>query len=209
MFYGGIYTETKNRKYFIKKTIVYYDEPVCVEKGLLDTFDPITTQSTNYKNWRAILDLKTCIDCRSRHGQIYSINEVVDPSPPLHVNCRCDIIPMKSISAGNATKNGDNGADYWIKHFGELPEYYITKSELIDLGWSDGKKPAKFAPGKMYTKGIYSNADGHLPDSPDRVWYEADINYYEGRRNRHRILWSNDGLIFVTYDHYETFYEII
>ena len=153
--------------------------------------------------------MRTFIDCRSRHGQIYSINEVVDPSPPLHVNCRCDIIPMKSISAGNATKNGDDGADYWIKHFGELPEYYITKSELIDLGWSDGKKPAKFAPGKMYTKDIYSNADGHLPDSPDRVWYEADINYYEGRRNRHRILWSNDGLIFVTYDHYETFYEII
>lgn len=188
---------------------MYYDEPVCVEKGLLDTFDPITTQSTNYKNWRAILDLKTCIDCRSRHGQIYSIDEVVNPSPPLHVNCRCDIIPLESITAGNATKNGDNGADYWIKHFGELPEYYITKSELIDSGWSDGKKTAKFAPGKMYTKGIYSNADGHLPDSPDRVWYEADINYYEGRRNRHRILWSNDGLIFVTYDHYETFYEII
>ena len=38
--------------------------------------------------------------------------------------------------------------------------------------------------------------------------YEADVNYYEGRRNRHRVLWSNDGLIFVTYDHYSTFYEI-
>lgn len=37
----------------------------------------------------------------------------------------------------------------------------------------------------------------------------AAINYYEGQRNRHRIVWSNDGLIFVTYDHYETFYEII
>ena len=54
-------TEIKNSSYFVRKTIVYYDEPVCVEKGLLDTFDPITTQSTNYKNWRAILDLKTCI----------------------------------------------------------------------------------------------------------------------------------------------------
>ena len=34
-------------------------------------------------------------------------------------------------------------------------------------------------------------------------------NYYEGKRNGHRVLWSNDGLMFVTYDHYETFYEII
>lgn len=61
----------------------------------------------------------------------------------------------------------------------------------------------------MYFKGIYDNSDGHLPDKSGRIWFEADINYYEGRRNRHRILWSNDGLIFVTYDHYKTFYEII
>ena len=45
-------------------------------------------------------DLKTCIDCRSRHGQIYSIDEVVNPSPPLHVNCRCDIIPLESAVIG-------------------------------------------------------------------------------------------------------------
>lgn len=202
-------TEIKNGKSFIRKTIVYYDEPVCVEKGLLDTFEPITVQSTNYKNWRAILDLKTCIECRTRHGQIYSINEVVDPSPPLHINCRCDIIPMKSISAGNATKNGDNGADYCIKNFSELPEYYVSKDTAYSSGWRDGKSPSKYIPGKMIGGSVYFNSNGHLPDAPSRIWYEADINYYEGRRNRHRILWSNDGLIFVTYDHYETFYEII
>ena len=61
----------------------------------------------------------------------------------------------------------------------------------------------------MYFKGVYSNSNGHLPDALGRIWYEADINYYEGRRNKHRVLWSNDGLIFVTYDHYETFYEIV
>lgn len=61
----------------------------------------------------------------------------------------------------------------------------------------------------MLTGGMYNNKNKHLPDAPGRVWYEADINYYEGKRNKHRILWSNDGLIFVTYDHYETFYEII
>lgn len=42
-----------------------------------------------------------------------------------------------------------------------------------------------------------------------RVWYEADINYTGGYRRRHRILYSNDGLIFVTYDHYETFWEVV
>lgn len=77
------------------------------------------------------------------------------------------------------------------------------------MGWKRGKSPKKFAPGKMITRGVYQNENKHLPDKPDRIWYEADINYYEGKRNKHRLLWSNDGLIFVTYDHYETFYEII
>lgn len=101
------------------------------------------------------------------------------------------------------------GADWWLKNYGRLPEYYISEDELIKLGWTAGKKPDKFAPGFMVTKGIFNNRDGHLPESPGRIWHEADINYYQGRRNGHRILWSNDGLIFVTYDHYLTFMEII
>lgn len=62
---------------------------------------------------------------------------------------------------------------------------------------------------KLLTKGIYRNANGHLPQKAGRIWYEADINYKAGRRNSQRILWSNDGLIFVTYDHYASFYEIV
>ena len=52
------------------------------------------------------------------------------------------------------------------------------------------------------------NYDLKLPVSQGRIGYEADINYTGGKRNRERILYSNDGLIFVTYDHYQTFYEI-
>ena len=61
----------------------------------------------------------------------------------------------------------------------------------------------------MDTMNICRNDDKHLSHDPDRIWYEADINYYEGKYNRHRLLWSNDSLIFVTYDHYATFYEIL
>lgn len=61
----------------------------------------------------------------------------------------------------------------------------------------------------MYGGDIYYNDDRKLPDKPGRIWHEADINYSIGRRNSHRILWSNDGLIFVTYNHYLTFFEII
>nr|WP_294682284.1 ribonuclease domain-containing protein [uncultured Anaerotignum sp.] len=35
------------------------------------------------------------------------------------------------------------------------------------------------------------------------------MNYKWGYRGNDRILYSNDGLIFVTYDHYKTFIEIV
>lgn len=60
----------------------------------------------------------------------------------------------------------------------------------------------------MIFGGIYQNKNEHLPSAPGRVWYEADVNYTWGWRGLARILFSNDGLIFVTYDHYLTFYEI-
>ena len=57
----------------------------------------------------------------------------------------------------HGTKDEQNGADYWIKYFSELPEYYITKEELVTLDWKWGKAPAKFAPGKMLMMWIYQN----------------------------------------------------
>lgn len=170
---------------------------------------PETVKSTVWRYWRAVLDPKLCLDCMSHHGKTYAFNEIPDVEPPLHERCRCAILPMDAIVPGGATKDGKNGADYWLAHYGRLPDYYISDSDLRALGWRKGKPPKRFAPGKMYFGGVYYNDDGHLPSIPGRIWYEADINYYKGRRNQHRILFSNDVLIFVTYNHYMTFYEII
>ncbi len=179
------------------------------EKGMLDTYNPPTFESQNYNNWISELDLQTCEDCRSRHGKIYPIDEILDAEPPLHPNCRCEIEKMEAVTVGRATKDGDNGADWWLRNYGVLPDYYVTEDEAKNQGWRSGKPPAKYMPYRMLTRGVYLNEDYHLPDAPGRIWYEADINYYEGRRNGHRVLWSNDGLIFVTYDHYHTFYEVV
>ena len=154
------------------------------------------------------MDPKLCLDCLNHHGKVYAMDEIPDIEPPLHENCRCAILPMDAIIPGGATKDGESRADYWLINFGKLPDYYISKEELYALGWKSGKSVASKAPGKMVFGGIYENDDGHLPSVPRRIWYEADINYYNGKRNSQRILWSNDGLIFVTYDHYHTFIEI-
>lgn len=166
--------------------------------------------STNYKNWITILDFKTCMDCKSRHGKIFLADEIINPDPPLHQRCRCVIKWLKAIFAGTATKNGNNGADWWLKRTGKLPVYYINKSEAKKLGYNPiFGNLSVVAPGKMLTKGEFKNINGHLPSSTGRVWYEADINYTNGYRGSDRIVYSNDGLIFVTYDHYNTFHEII
>ena len=91
-----------------------------------------------------------------------------------------------------------------------LPSEYITKNEAIRKGWK--KKQGNLAevlPGKVIGGDVYKNKNSKLPDVIGRVWFEADFDYYGGYRNDSRLLYSSDGLIFVTYDHYETFYELI
>ena len=123
---------------YVKKTGGYaYTEILSTPqfKGLLDVYFPETFQSSRWKHWKAVLDLKLCRECRRRHGKIYAANEILDTKPPLHERCRCDILPMKAIRPGGATKDGENGADYWLVHYGKLPDYYCSKEKLIELGW--------------------------------------------------------------------------
>ena len=165
--------------------------------------------STKWKMWSAKLDFKTCLNCRNNNGKIYDIDEIVYPDPPLHTNCRCVIERLRVLLAGTATNDETNGADWYLKNYGKLPSYYITKAKAEELGYKSYLgNLSKIAPSGMLFKGIYQNRNGHLPSATNRIWYEADINYEFGFRGTDRILFSNDGLIFVTYDHYHTFIEI-
>ncbi len=170
---------------------------------------PKITVSTRYKHWVSRADSRRCQDCEDNHGKIWLVEETPRPKPPIHFACRCTIERMSAIAAGAATIHGVNGADWTLKYEGRLPEYYVTEAEAKAAGWKPSKWPSNFVPGKVITKGIYKNLNNHLPQVSGRIWYEADINYEKGKRNDQRVVWSNDGLMFVTYDHYKTFYEII
>ena len=177
----------------------------------LDGFDPgMIMNSAKWRCWIAVRDLYTCKYCRDSHGKVFGIDEPIYDKPPVHERCRCTIECLKAIGAGFATRSGEDGADYWLKWRHTLPNYYITKEEAKALGWKAilGNL-SDVAPEKMIGGDLYQNRNGHLPQAPGRIWYEADINFTDGYRTRHRILYSNDGLIFVTYDHYETFVEIV
>ena len=160
--------------------------------------------------WLACLGPTTCPFCALSHGKIFSIDEDIFPCPPVHDRCACSIISLKALLAGTATNNGKSGADWILKHTGRLPGYYISKEDAENLGWIPilGNL-SSVAPGKMIGGEQFKNRQGRLPQAEGRIWYEADINYTSLWRNDDRILFSNDGLIFVTYDHYMTFIEII
>lgn len=167
-------------------------------------------KSNKWKMWDVTDDLKLCKDCEEQYGKIYAISETPNPKPPLHPHCRCRIERMYALLAGTATDNAINGADWYLKNLNKLPDYYISKNLAISLGWEKEKGNLyDVAPGKMMFGGIFKNKKGKLPNTHNRIWYEVDINYTKGFRGTQRVVYSNDGLIFVTYDHYKTFIEIV
>jgi len=166
--------------------------------------------SQRYRYWKSQVDGKRCGKCAALHGKIYDRKEQVEPYPPIHCNCRCSIEKTEAYVAGTATRLGHNGADFWLKTYGKLPPNYISLEEAMEAGWRNWKGNLDVvAPGKILAKGKFENRNGHLPDIPGRIWYEADINYVWNHRGSNRILFSSDGLIFVTFDHYQTYCEIV
>ena len=96
----------------------------------------------------------------------------------------------------------------YLKEHGELPDYYITKSEAKSLGWVPSKgNLCEVAPGRAIGGDIWTNRQKSLPTKSGRRYFETDLNYNCGNRNADRVVFSNDGLVFVTFDHYRSFEE--
>lgn len=90
--------------------------------------------------------------------------------------------------------------------FGHLPDNYLTKKEAQDLGWVASRGNLwKVAPGMSIGGDRFGNREGLLPTKKGRKYYECDIDFDGKYRNAKRIVFSNDGLIYYTDDHYESF----
>lgn len=94
----------------------------------------------------------------------------------------------------------------YLKKNNHLPNYYITKNEARKLGWKPEKgNLCEVIPNKVIGGDYFNNRQQKLPNKKGRKWFEADLNYTCGNRGTDRVIFSNDGLIFVTYDHYKSF----
>ena len=99
-------------------------------------------------------------------------------------------------------------ADYIFEH-GELPETFIRKQAAERLGWdSRYNYLSDVAPGMSIGGDYFGNYEERLPVVKGRKYYEADCFYKGGKRNAYRIIYSNDGHVWYTGDHYETFIEL-
>ena len=96
----------------------------------------------------------------------------------------------------------------YIHTYNRLPKNFITKKEARSLGW-EGGSVEKFAQGKCIGGDRFYNNEEILPVKSGRTYTECDIDTLgKNSRGAKRIVFSNDGLIFYTENHYETFEEI-
>lgn len=94
-----------------------------------------------------------------------------------------------------------------IRRTGTLPENFITKKQARELGYGGGDL-WRYARGKSIGGDRFGNFERKLPDKKGRIWRECDVDYAGGARGAKRLVFSNDGLIFYTADHYESFERV-
>ena len=172
-------------------------------------FNPRFYEDKKYKVWICMLSPSTCKPCFDLHGKLYLPEDAPPRFPKLHENCACTVVWSESVKKGTCTFEGEKGIDATLLNGNSLPKQYLTKKEAKKLGWNPSVMNLQQVTDKGIIGGdIYRNKEGKSPSADGRIWYEADINYTGGMRNSSRILYSNDGLAFVTYHHYFTFNQI-
>lgn len=87
------------------------------------------------------------------------------------------------------------------------PPRYATKDAARARGWRGGGL-CEIWPGHVIGGDAFHNFGGKLPGAPGRVYREADLDAVCRSRGPKRLIFSNDGLIYVTLDHYDSFVAV-
>lgn len=92
----------------------------------------------------------------------------------------------------------------YVKQNHKLPDYYITKNEARKQGWDPSRgNLCDVLPGKAIGGDKFGNREGRLPDG--EKYFEADVNYHCGGRNADRIIYTQNGYVYLTKNHYKSF----
>ena len=88
-----------------------------------------------------------------------------------------------------------------------LPPKFVTKQQARSYGWRPGRDlwSVRRLRGTSMGGDRFRNMERRLPE---RNWREADLGYHGGHRGAKRLIFSDDGLRYVTVDHYRRFIEV-
>ncbi|MBB6331354.1 hypothetical protein HNP24_002304 [Chryseobacterium sediminis] len=132
-----------------------------------------------------------------------------------------DPVKKETVSYGSASSDGfsSNGNSdqvsidqlteektviSYVKQNHKLPDYYITKNEARKQGWNPSQgNLCDVLPGKAIGGDKFGNREGRLPDG--EKYFEADVNYHCGGRNADRIIYTQNGDVYLTKNHYKSF----
>lgn len=147
-------------------------------------------------------------------------NTLTDPQttkPAVTTSQSSQPMATKPVETGLGAVKVSEGGRYtsklevaaYLYQFKKLPPNFITKSKAQELGWVASKGNLWKVTDKMSIGGDkFGNFEKLLPTKQGRQYYELDIDYKGGTRGAKRIIYSNDGLIYYTGDHYNTFEKL-
>lgn len=130
---------------------------------------------------------------------------------------KTETVSYGSTSSDGASNNGNSSDQVsidqlteektvisYVKQNHKLPDYYITKNEARKQGWNPSKgNLCDILPGKAIGGDKFGNREGRLPDG--EKYFEADVNYHCGGRNADRIIYTQNGEVYLTKNHYKSF----
>ena len=133
-------------------------------------------------------------------------NATPTPQPAVTATVQPAASPASEAEAEEGPIITPQGIADYLFAYGELPPNFITKAEARELGWQTVyKHVSDAAPGMSIGGDRYGNYQGLLPAQKGRKYFEADCNYVSGNRGPERIVYSSDGLVYYTDDHYRSF----
>lgn len=169
----------------------------------LETDAPITTvtQTTNDE-----VDITVAITETTADEQTPESSEDNETTAPQSETTKAE---TSSSSEAPLDENGEytskDDVALYIHLYGHLPSNFVTKKEAQKKGWEGGSLEG-FFPGCSIGGDVFGNREGLLPKKDGRKYYECDIDTKGAKsRGAKRIVFSNDGLVYYTEDHYESF----
>lgn len=115
--------------------------------------------------------------------------------------------PSEAIIDEHGTYDSKEDVALYIHTYNRLPDNYMTKKEARKYGWEGGALHL-VVDGMCIGGDVFTNYEEVLPEI-DGTYYECDIDTLtKKKRGAKRIVFSDEGDIYYTSDHYETFEKL-